>query len=125
MKPATMPKSVVLPAPLGPISAVMLPSRTVRLASATAVRPPKRLVMPATSSMAGQPRTIGAAQPRQEADKPVRQDAENDDQQGAVEDEIEAGRAAGKEAADLVERAQGQGADKRSEHGADAADVRH
>src|SRR5258708_23535111 len=125
MKPAMMPNSVVLPAPLGPISAVMLPSRTVRLASATAVRPPKLLVMPLTSSMARRPCPARAAQPGEEADQPVRQEGKDDDQQRAVEHQVESGRTASQAAADLVERAQGEGTDQRTEHGAHPADQRH
>ncbi len=36
--------SVVLPAPFGPISAVISPARAVKLKSLTATRPPKRIV---------------------------------------------------------------------------------
>src|SRR5690606_35833671 len=43
--------SVVLPAPLGPISAVIDPRRTRRLAPAIAYTPPKRLTTPSTSRM--------------------------------------------------------------------------
>src|SRR5947209_2898154 len=37
-------KTVVLPAPFGPISAVMSPRRTSKERSSTAIRPPKRMV---------------------------------------------------------------------------------
>src|SRR5437763_4358322 len=37
-------KTVVLPAPFGPINAVMSPRRTSNETSSTAVRPPKRMV---------------------------------------------------------------------------------
>ena len=40
-KPDSSPNSVVLPAPLGPTSALMLPAGTARLTSCTAFRPPK------------------------------------------------------------------------------------
>jgi len=50
MLPVIRLNSVVLPEPFGPINAVIEPSATVRSAPSTAVRPPKRLVTPRTSS---------------------------------------------------------------------------
>src|SRR5258708_37568556 len=94
MKPAMMPNSVVLPAPLGPISAVMLPSRTVRLASATAVRPPKLLVMPLTSSMARRPCPARAAQAGGEGDQSGRHEGGGDAQDRAAAQQGGARRAA-------------------------------
>src|SRR5499427_8182677 len=44
IRPVMPLKSVVLPAPLGPISAKTSPRRTSKLTSSTAVRPPNRLV---------------------------------------------------------------------------------
>src|SRR5690606_15750347 len=44
MAPATRLKKVVLPAPLGPMMALILPASKVTLTSLTAARPPKRLV---------------------------------------------------------------------------------
>ena len=46
-------KIVVLPAPLGPMSPVMVPGGAWRLTSLTATRPPKRTVRPSTSRFAG------------------------------------------------------------------------
>src|SRR5690606_10763827 len=43
--PATRLKKVVLPAPLGPMMALILPCSNSALTLLTAVRPPKRLVM--------------------------------------------------------------------------------
>ncbi len=43
-------KAVVLPAPLGPISAVMVPARTAKLAPRRACTPPKERVRPVTLS---------------------------------------------------------------------------
>src|SRR5918996_4883777 len=45
-------KSVVLPAPLGPIRAVIEPAPTPKVAPSTARMPPKRLTTPSTSSSA-------------------------------------------------------------------------
>ena len=56
--PVTRLNSVVLPDPLGPISAVMLPAATVRSAPSTAVMPPNALAAPLTSSIG---RAAGAA----------------------------------------------------------------
>src|SRR5664279_1877808 len=72
-KPVISANNVVLPAPLGPITAVMLPLSTVSDASCTASSPPNRLDMPSTakigSTMRGLPRLFGrplqqSAQPR-------------------------------------------------------------
>src|SRR3712207_841705 len=49
--PETRLKSVVLPAPLGPISAVIEPRRTSSVAPSTALTPPKRLTTSSTSRM--------------------------------------------------------------------------
>jgi len=50
VSPLTTLKSVVLPAPFGPISPVIEPSPTDSVHSASASTPPKRLVMPVTVS---------------------------------------------------------------------------
>ena len=65
---------MVLPAPLGPMSPTISPSRTARPASSTAVRPPKRTVSPAQAStsraaspspsLGGRPRAAGALRAR-------------------------------------------------------------
>ena len=49
MRPVTMLKNVVLPAPLGPISPMMAPRGTTRSTSPRATTPPKRLATPRTS----------------------------------------------------------------------------
>src|SRR5919109_3048446 len=54
-------KKVVLPAPLGPISAVIEPSRTPRVARSTARMPPKRLTTPSASKIVPLPRTGAGA----------------------------------------------------------------
>ena len=48
-KPVSRLKNVVLPAPLGPMSAVMAPRSTSKWSTSTAVRPPKRRVMPSAT----------------------------------------------------------------------------
>src|SRR5690606_18907674 len=52
-RPHTALKTVVLPAPLGPIRATVSPSATVKPTSSSAVRPPNVTVSPATSSRGG------------------------------------------------------------------------
>ncbi len=49
MKPVTSEKSVVFPAPLGPITPTISPSSTSKLMSRTAERPPNRFETPRTS----------------------------------------------------------------------------
>ena len=44
-------KNVVLPAPLGPMIEAIWPSSSVKSTLSSAVRPPKRLVMPRASRM--------------------------------------------------------------------------
>src|SRR5665213_2329950 len=51
MKPVATLKRVVLPAPLGPISAVMDPLLTSNVAPSTAIRPPKPLTRSRTAKM--------------------------------------------------------------------------
>src|ERR1700722_18749274 len=50
--------SVVLPAPFGPIRPATSPGTMVKLASATAVTPPKVTLSPSTRSVAGVTRTV-------------------------------------------------------------------
>src|SRR5437660_888557 len=114
---------VVLPAPLGPINAVIRPSRAASQTSATAARPPNRLLTCLTSSMFWFRRTRApetVAKPHQ----PVGEEAQHDDQQRAVECKVQAGRAASERGRCLAERAQDDRADQRPEHGAEAADDR-
>src|SRR5438105_8642714 len=81
-KPVSAAKSVVLPAPLGPIRPAIEPSATSRLAPSTARRPPKIFDSARTSSM--------PPPPSKHVDQPVRQKADDEDQQRAVDDERKA-----------------------------------
>ena len=58
--PAIRLKSVVLPAPFGPISPVIEPRAVSRLAPSTAAMPPKRLKTPATRIVGHAPGAAGA-----------------------------------------------------------------
>src|SRR3569832_1753096 len=66
-------KSVVLPAPFGPISAVRVPTGTAKRMSCVTARPPKRLVTP-SSVNAGSSAT-GASPKREATDKSAGDDA--------------------------------------------------
>jgi len=59
--PVSMLKMVVLPAPLGPIRPTISPSSRWRLKSETALRPPKEMERPVTSSSIGQASPWAAA----------------------------------------------------------------
>src|ERR1700760_1730798 len=91
-------KLVVLPAPFGPISATVSPSRTVTLRSCTAVRPPKRLLRFLTASASAidaRPFAFGLgrdARPgvRQQADQPGRPPQDHGHEDEAVDGELHA-----------------------------------
>src|SRR5262249_38119810 len=131
--PLMMENSVVLPAPLGPISAVIRPASTASEAWSTASRPPKRLH---TRSIRSSGSAMGAPRhPRPQARKPraqvgekthdpVRGKGYDQDKHAAVDHEVEAGRIAGDELGQFAERLDDQRAEQRPEYRADAADDR-
>src|SRR5262245_629972 len=129
--------SVVLPAPLGPISAVMPPSAAARDARSTASRPPKRqLTRSTTSKGSAMPRLPGGGcgrhvmarqQPacmREPADQPTRCKPDDQHEHRTIDNEVEAGRIACHELCGLAKRFDDQGAKQRSKHGSDTADDR-
>src|SRR4029453_15839967 len=129
--PLMMENSVVLPAPLGPISALTRPASTASEASSPASRPPKRLHTRSTRSSGSamgalQHRRLQAREARaqvgQKAHDPVRGKGYDQDEHAAVDHEIEAGRVAGDELGQFPERLDNQRAEQRPEHRADAAD---
>src|SRR3954470_19124585 len=79
-KPAIAANSVVLPAPLGPISPTISPAPTSSEACSTAFNPPNALERSRTSSMAAA---------SQQARKAVGQAGDDDDQHDAVDDQAE------------------------------------
>src|SRR6266849_8448014 len=104
--PLMMENSVVLPAPLGPMSAVMRPASTASEALSTASRPPKRLhIFSMRSSGSGigalrrrrAPAREARAQVGRQARNPARGEGHDQDQHTAVNHEIEAGGIAGDE----------------------------
>src|SRR5215475_10582248 len=109
--PLMMENSVVLPAPLGPISAVIRPASTASEALSTARRPPKRLNTRSTRSSGSamgalryrRPQTHKAhTQIGQQASNPARCKGHDKDQHAAVDDKVEAGRIAGDELGQLA-----------------------
>src|SRR5436305_8109210 len=93
-------KLVVLPAPLGPISATVSPSRTEKLRSWTARRPPNRLLrLRMTSASAIErhffcARRIGIGdaliQLGEKSDQPARPPQDHDDQDETVNGQLHA-----------------------------------
>src|SRR5262249_31687402 len=117
-KPAIIANSVVLPAPFGPISAVMRPASAASETRLTASRPPKRFETFSTPSSGS-----AMAAPQQAGDA-VRRKGDDDDQHTTVNHKIKPRRVTGDELGCFAERAHHQCAKQRSEHGADAADDR-
>src|SRR6185369_255738 len=107
---------VVLPAPLGPISATISPGMTWALTLSTARRPPKLLQTPLTvnsgSAIATSPRL--EASPR-DAGKAVGQEQHHDDQHDAVQHQIEPDGVAHGLFGDLACAVQHDGAQDRAE----------
>src|SRR5262249_51164913 len=97
--------SVVLPAPFGPITAVMRPASAASETPSTASRPPKRLarlsVRSSGSAMGALRRRDGRRTRKarenigQDASDAARRERDDEDQHAAVHDEVEAGRVAG------------------------------
>src|SRR5262245_20416289 len=101
--PETTANSVVLPAPFGPIRAVMRPASAVNEALSTASSPPKRFDTLSTrrSSAMAAPRCHVVHAAEQVADAvretcdAARRERDDEHQHAAVNDEVEAGRVAG------------------------------
>src|SRR5215813_2017938 len=113
---------VVLPAPLGPMIALIEPGATVKLTPLTARKPPKLLVMPRTSSTGGPPLPLRRA--HQALGRPgeaARKYEEQEDENGAqherpvlrVGDDL------------LVQQDEDERAHARPHEGAHAAQERH
>src|SRR5712692_9157563 len=122
-------KSVVLPAPLGPMMPTRSCSRTSSETARTAVSPPNRLVTLSSvstgSSGAGRrPRT----EARRDASQAIGRPADDEDEGGAIDHEIDAGEAGlhSRERGPQVGLEQGDedGSEIRSERRPDAADDR-
>src|SRR3970040_2090787 len=113
-------KSVVFPAPLGPMMALMPPSGTLTLTPATAWKPSKLLRRSRTSSTARPPAEPAPGGRRGTGDA-AGEDEEEDDQDHPQDQRPVLG--VGDDL--LVEPEQRQGAHRRPEEGAHAAQERH
>src|SRR5579885_1363105 len=116
--PVTALKSVVLPAPLGPMRAQTSPAATAKETASTALRPPKRTVTSARSRRGAASAVIilvaeDGVEPRQQARQPARQEEDDEDDEEA-EDQLLEPREIGE---DLRRRRDDDGA----EHGAGEA----
>ena len=133
-KPEMMANSVVLPAPFGPISAVMRPfgrdeRRGIhRQQAAEAARDALDRRAEAQPWPASAPMLERRVEPlprlREAADQAARREPDDQHQHRAVDDEVEAGRVAGDQLRALAQRLDHQRAEQRTEHRADAADDR-
>src|SRR5262249_36140807 len=129
-----MENRVVLPAPFGPISAVMRWASAVNDARSTASRPPKRFDTRSTRSTASAiaaPQRCGCrsnrrpkatAQLGKDAADAARRERHHEDEDAAVDDEVESGRIAGRELGELSEDPDHERAKQRTENGADPSD---
>src|SRR5690606_34158995 len=133
--PATRLKSVVLPAPFGPMSATISPRRTASEALATARRPRKLLETPATSSRVSVdsgivviPRALEAQAPGDAGPDAMGHEHDRRAQGDAVEDLLDARDLVPGEFERRIDAFRHQRQHRRAEHrpeqGADAADDR-
>src|SRR5580704_10281302 len=130
--PETIENSVVLPAPFGPIRAVMRPGMTSNETLSTARKPPKRFeivsIRSSASAMVLIRRRAGPKPSRrpsgQQSGDAARRQADDGDQDDAVDHKIEARRAAGHKLGRLTKRLDDERTDQRPEQRAGAADDR-
>src|SRR5260370_40542860 len=129
-KPLMIANSVVLPAPFGPISAVMRPACAVNDAWSTASNPPKRFDTPSTRSNGSAMPWLhwfgcgGPAPAVEQSGDAARRESDDQDEHAAIDDEIEARRIAGHELGDLAESPDHERAEQRTEDRACPADDR-
>src|SRR5688572_22558058 len=130
-----MEKSVVLPAPFGPMSPVMHPVVAVSEAEFTASKPPKRQDTRSTDKSCSAIRRLGfswtvdaaheaAPHAVDDADQAARRESDHYDQDTAINNEIESWRVTCHELGRLSQSLHHQGAEQRTENGAGAADDR-
>src|SRR5258705_1211201 len=113
--------SVVLPAPLGPMMALIEPVGTVKLTPPTAWKPPKLFRTSRTSSMRALFAREAAANERGGAREPAGADEEQGDEDDAEDERPVLG--VGHDL--LVQPEQHEGAQGGAEEGAHAAEQRH
>src|SRR6476620_11492380 len=129
-------KSVVFPAPLGPMSAVICPACAVSEAALTASKPPNLQVMPFTASNGSAMARLPSGNclrptPRQQlahirkpADQAARHDPDNQHEHRAVDDEIETRRIARQKLCALAQGLDHESTKQRSEYCADTTNYR-
>src|SRR4029079_9478461 len=129
-------KSVVFPAPLGPMSAVICPACAVSEAALTASKPPNLQVMPFTASNGSAMARLPSGHcrrptPRQQlahmrepADQAARHDPDDQHEHRTVDDEIETGRIARQKFCALAHGLDHEGTKQRSEYCADTTNDR-
>src|ERR1051326_9126938 len=121
--PTRQEKSVVLPAPFGPMMPKTSPSATSKLTSASASRTPKRFYTWRTERSA----SWGMCEPpdaAHHANQSIRLEEHHDDQQSAVDEKEGIAQRRNRQKFDL-QRAEDQRTEERTDDGADAADDRH
>src|SRR5215510_5850098 len=130
-KPLMMENSVVLPAPFGPIRAVMWPASMASETSSTASSPPKRLPTRSSRSSGSAMRLLHcrrapprhtSARVREQAGNPAWREGHDQNEHAAEDDEVEPRGIADSELGQLAEDAHRQCAEQRAEDGGDAAD---
>src|SRR5437660_1442720 len=121
--PTRQEKSVVFPAPFGPMIPKTSPSATSKSTEASASNPPKRFERWRTESSASADMQQPSNPPRH-ADESLRLEEHDHDQQSAVDEEEGVAQRRDRQELDL-QRAEDQRAEDRPGHGADAADDRH
>src|SRR5215475_12425318 len=129
-------KSVVFPAPFGPISAVICPACAASEAAFTASKPPNLQVMPctarsgsATAHLLG--RNDRRSTPRQQlaqmcepADQPARHDPDDQHEHGAINNEIKSGSITRHELCTLAQGFDHERPKQRTKHCPNAANDR-
>src|SRR5262249_49926000 len=120
--------SVVLPAPFGPMSAVMRPCSAASDARSSASNPPKRFDTCSTRNRCSTTAALqrcrysgpgsqdASAQIGQNAGDPARRHRNDQNEYASVDDEIEAGGVAGREFGEFSERLDDERSQQRTEH---------
>src|SRR5580704_15161306 len=126
-----MANKVVLPAPFGPIRAVMRPHSTLSETLSTASNPPKRLLTPSTRSSGSamgllRPQRFQSSEalPRleQQSGNAARGESDDQDKNAAIDDEIEPRRVAGDKFCRFTQHLDHERAEQRTEYRAGTAD---
>src|SRR5580698_575425 len=129
--PLIIANKVVLPAPFGPIRAVMRPDWTLSETLSTASNPPKRLLTPSTRSSSS---TMGLLRPQRFHDgetlprlakqpgNAARGESHDQNEDAPVDDEIKPRGIAGDKFGRFAQRLDHERTEQRTEHRAGAAD---